>query len=67
MRKDEEALIIIKYARKKIVEELEMIKVEIQDLDLGFVDDEFKTGVAYGIVKFNQILNKHIFELKDTD
>ncbi len=44
--------------------ELEDIKAEIQDLDLGFVDEEFQAGIAYGIMKFNQILNKHIENLK---
>lgn len=45
-------------------EELEKIKTEIKDLDLGFVDEEYQSGIAYGIMKFNQILNKHISELK---
>lgn len=40
--------------------ELEKIKQEIQDLDLGFVDREYQSGVAYGIMKFNQILDKYI-------
>ena len=40
--------------------ELKKIKAEIQDLDLGFVDEEYQAGVAYGIMKFNQILDKHI-------
>ena len=39
---------------------LKKIKAEIQDLDLGFVDEEYQAGVAYGIMKFNQILDKHI-------
>lgn len=50
------------------VEELESIKAEIQDLDLGFVEEEFQSGIAYGIKEFNQILNKHIENLKgDTE
>lgn len=47
-----------------LVKELEQIKEEIKDLDLGFVDEEYQAGIAYGIMKFNQILNKHITELK---
>ena len=47
-----------------IVKELEKIKEEIKDLDLGFVDEEYQAGVAYGIMKFNQILDKHIKENK---
>ena len=46
------------------ITELEKVKAEIQDLDLGFVDEEYQAGVAYGIMKFNQILDKHIAELK---
>ncbi len=45
-----------------IIKELEDIKSEIEDLDLGFVDEDFQTGIAYGIMKFNQILDKHIKE-----
>ena len=50
--------------QKSSKEELEKIKAEIQDLDLGFVDEEYQAGIAYGIMKFNQILNKHIKENK---
>ena len=50
--------------QKTLREELEKIKSEIQDLDLGFVDEEYQAGIAYGIMKFNQILDKHIKENK---
>ena len=50
--------------QKSLQAELEDIKAEIQDLDLGFVDEEYKAGIAYGIMKFNQILDKHIDSLK---
>ena len=53
-----------KEKRDFAINELEKIKEEIQDLDLGFVDEEFQAGVAYGIMKFNQILDKHIKENK---
>ena len=48
-----------------IVKELEQIKEEIEDLDLGFVDGEFQSGITYGIEMFNQILDKHIKENKE--
>lgn len=48
----------------KTVEELENIKDEIKDLDLGFFDEDYRAGVARGIMEFNKILNKHIVELK---
>ncbi len=53
------------YIKHEKIEELKQIKSEIQDLDLGFVDGEFQSGVAYGIKEFNQILDKHIKELKE--
>lgn len=53
------------YIRHEKIEELNQIKAEIQDLDLGFVDEEYQSGVAYGIMKFNQILDKHIEKLKE--
>ena len=43
---------------------LEKIKAEIQDLDLGFFDEDYRAGIARGIMEFNKILNKHISELK---
>lgn len=43
---------------------LEKIKAEIKDLDLGFFDEDYRAGVARGIMEFNKILNKHIAELK---
>lgn len=46
------------------IEELEKIKEEIKDLDLGFFDEDYRAGVARGIMEFNKILNKHIAELK---
>lgn len=46
------------------IEELEKIKDEIEDLDLGFVDEDYRAGVARGIMEFNKILNNHIAELK---
>lgn len=53
------------YIKHEKIEELKQIKSEIQDLDLGFVDEEYQSGVAYGIMKFNQILDKRIKELKE--
>lgn len=48
----------------KIVYEIEKIKAEIKDLDLGFFDEDYRAGVARGIMEFNKILNSHISELK---
>ena len=53
------------YIKHEKIEELKQIKSEIQDLDLGFVEEEFQAGIAYGIKKFNQILDKRIKELKE--
>lgn len=47
------------------IEELEKIKEEIKDLDLGFFDEDHRAGVARGIMEFNKILNKRISELKE--
>ena len=44
---------------------LEKIKEEINDLDLGFADEEYRTGVAYGIMKITDIINKHLQEVDD--
>lgn len=52
------------YANVKTVEELEEIKTEIKDLDLEFFDEDYRSGIARGIMEFNKILNKHIRELK---
>ena len=52
------------YIRHEKIEELKLIKAEIQGLDLGFVEEEFQSGISYGIKEFNQILNKHIKELE---
>lgn len=57
-------LFIDDFTKHAKIEELEKIKAEIQDLDLGFVDGEYQAGIAYGIMKFNQILDKHINEIK---
>lgn len=46
------------------IEELEKTKEEIKDLDLGFFDEDYKAGVARGIMEFNKILSKRIAELK---
>lgn len=46
------------------VELLEQIKEEIKDLDLGFFDEDYRAGVARGVMEFNKILNKHITTLK---
>lgn len=53
------------YIKHEKIEELKQIKSEIQDLDLGFVDGEFQSGIACGIEMFNQILDKRIKELKE--
>lgn len=50
--------------REGVIEELEAIKAEIKDLDLGFFDEDYRAGVARGIMEFNKILNKHISKLK---
>lgn len=36
---------------------LEDIKAEINNLDFGFVDEEYKAGISYAVMKFNQILD----------
>lgn len=48
----------------KGIEELEKIKEEIKDLDLGYFDEDYRAGIARGIMEFNKILNKRIAELK---
>lgn len=53
-----------KQAKEFAIAELEKIKAEIKDLDLGFFDEDYRAGVARGIMEFNKILNKHIAELK---
>ena len=53
-----------KVTAEGIIEELEKIKEEIKDLDLEFFDEDYRAGVARGIMEFNKILNKHISELK---
>lgn len=47
-----------------VIAEIEAIKAEIKDLDLGFFDEDYRAGVARGIMEFNKILNNHISELK---
>ena len=47
------------------IEELEKLKEEIKDLDLGFFDEDYKAGIARGIMEFNKILSKHISALKE--
>lgn len=56
----------VNIAEEKI-KELETIKAEIKDLDLEFFDEDYRAGVARGIMEFNKILNKHIAELKGDD
>ena len=43
----------------KLKEAVNKIKVDIKDLDLGFADEEYSTGITYGIMKINQIIDKH--------
>lgn len=52
------------YTDNDVIEELEAIKAEIKDLDLGFFDEDYRAGVARGIMEFNKILNNRIAELK---
>lgn len=47
------------------IEELEKIKEEIKDLDLEYFDEDYRAGVARGILELNKILSKHISELKE--
>ena len=44
---------------------LKQIKDEIKDLDLGFDDREYQAGIAYGIMKVNQIIDKHLKEIEN--
>lgn len=46
--------------KQDIVSALEDIKAEINEMDLGFIVEEYKAGIAYAIMKFNQIIDKHI-------
>lgn len=46
---------------------LEKVKEEIKDLDLDFADVEYQAGVAYGIMKVTDIINKHLKEIADGD
>jgi len=49
----------------KSLEAWEKVKAEIKDLDLGFVDEEYRAGVSYGIMKTTQIINKHLKEVEN--
>ena len=50
------------------LEAWEKVKEEIKDLDLGFVDEEYRAGVAYGVMKITEIINKHLYPIpKDGD
>ena len=52
----------------KSLEAWEKVKEEIKDLDLGFVDEEYQAGVAYGVMKITEIINKHLYPIpKDGD
>ena len=46
--------------KEVIVNELiSNIRAEIQDMDLGFVDEDHRAGVAHGIMMFNKILDTY--------
>jgi len=59
---DEETAGALKMAIKSL-EAWEKVKEEIKDLDLGFVDEEYRAGVAYGIMKITKIIDKHLAEV----
>ena len=61
---DEETAGALKMAIKSL-EAWEKVKEEIKDLDLGFVDEEYRAGVAYGIMKITKIIDKHLAEVSE--
>lgn len=57
---------MIRYKAKKydkLKEAVGKIKEEIKNLDSDFADEEYRSGVAYGIMKVNQIIDNHTKEV----
>lgn len=46
---------------------LEDIKAEINNLDFGFVDEEYKAGISYAAMKFNQMIDERMTDVKGSN